>query len=247
MASTTKKSFLLFYLLSATLLACNDNNRQTSRAYYHPNPAGVFDLISSSGNLTLNPKHGQPGHRCDISEGSPLPQSLQPVTSPAGPTALNTTSNALPLPTLSTNASVPPTVATDLNPAHGQPGHRCDLAVGAPLNSAPASPTVTTPKLNPEHGQPGHRCELAVGAPLTSTPPKPETNVPSTTAIQNKSATPPQNNPAHGQPGHRCDIAVGAPLNSSASAKTTASDSTKVAKRDTVQSSVAQKDSLKNN
>jgi len=26
-----------------------------------------------------------------------------------------------------------------LNPAHGQPGHRCDIAVGAPLNSAPAA------------------------------------------------------------------------------------------------------------
>ena len=24
-----------------------------------------------------------------------------------------------------------------LNPAHGQPGHRCDIAVGAPLNSKP--------------------------------------------------------------------------------------------------------------
>ena len=25
-----------------------------------------------------------------------------------------------------------------LNPPHGQPNHRCDIAVGAPLNSAPA-------------------------------------------------------------------------------------------------------------
>lgn len=78
------------------------------------------------------------------------------------------------------------------NPAHGQPGHRCDIAVGAPLNSpanAPAQPSVTpsittapaskitapptTPlstdpnaKLNPAHGQPGHDCSIAVGAPL---------------------------------------------------------------------------------
>ena len=28
--------------------------------------------------------------------------------------------------------------ADGLNPAHGLPGHRCDLAVGAPLSSAPA-------------------------------------------------------------------------------------------------------------
>lgn len=78
-----------------------------------------------------------------------------------------------------------------LNPAHGQPGHRCEIPVGAPLNSAPAaakpqvqtvtsSPqAITAPavapttapadpnaKLNPAHGQPGHDCSIPVGAPL---------------------------------------------------------------------------------
>lgn len=68
-----------------------------------------------------------------------------------------------------------------INPAHGQPGHRCDLAVGAPLTNAttPQAPVVIpqniqgTPapapaglKINPAHGQPGHRCDLQVGAPL---------------------------------------------------------------------------------
>ena len=36
------------------------------------------------------------------------------------------------------------TVAPGMNPAHGQPGHRCDISVGAPLNSAPAKPAITT-------------------------------------------------------------------------------------------------------
>lgn len=65
-----------------------------------------------------------------------------------------------------------------LNPAHGQPGHRCDIKVGAPLNSAPAQTNTATPimtngtnssstgKLNPAHGQPGHRCDIKVGDPL---------------------------------------------------------------------------------
>lgn len=79
-----------------------------------------------------------------------------------------------------------------LNPAHGAPGHRCDIAVGAPLNSSPATtqasapiqqqvvPQAVTPapvtattsgqKLNPKHGDPGHRCDIAVGAPLDSKP-----------------------------------------------------------------------------
>ncbi len=81
-------------------------------------------------------------------------------------------------------------VARGMNPAHGQPGHRCDIAVGAPLNSPagkPAAQPVTTPVqqtiqgapsilnaptsntavgMNPPHGQPGHKCEIPVGSPL---------------------------------------------------------------------------------
>jgi hypothetical protein len=61
-----------------------------------------------------------------------------------------------------------------LNPKHGLPGHRCDIPIGAPLNSPVVSqaPAVSMPqsagtaRLNPQHGAPGHRCDIAVGAPL---------------------------------------------------------------------------------
>ncbi|NJW52090.1 hypothetical protein [Salinimicrobium oceani] len=71
-----------------------------------------------------------------------------------------------------------------VNPAHGLPGHRCDLPVGAPLNGTAgttANPTPTsqlpatsvspvrvdqTPTVNPPHGEPGHDCAVPVGAPL---------------------------------------------------------------------------------
>ena len=69
-----------------------------------------------------------------------------------------------------------------LNPAHGQPNHRCDISVGAPLDSAPTpvktnsqtsdvvldKGTVTLPKgtPNPAHGQPGHSCAVKVGVAL---------------------------------------------------------------------------------
>lgn len=61
--------------------------------------------------------------------------------------------------------------AANLNPPHGQPGHDCSIAVGAPLNAktsapAPAAAPLPTTKLNPPHGQPGHRCEIPVGQPL---------------------------------------------------------------------------------
>ncbi len=90
-----------------------------------------------------------------------------------------------------TQPTAPATSQAGLNPAHGQPGHRCDIQVGAPLNSAPAQggsatppPAVVNPApapvmpassgsqagMNPAHGQPGHRCDIAVGAPLNSKP-----------------------------------------------------------------------------
>jgi hypothetical protein len=72
-----------------------------------------------------------------------------------------------------------------LNPEHGAPGHRCDIPVGAPLNSpasdannANPSPMLNTQnlsqpvnnnvRLNPAHGQPGHDCSIPVGQPLRS-------------------------------------------------------------------------------
>jgi hypothetical protein len=75
-----------------------------------------------------------------------------------------------------------PAATAALNPEHGKPGHRCDIAVGAPLNSpaanqstAPASPSQILPAptttsgsvtMNPPHGQPGHDCAIPVGQPL---------------------------------------------------------------------------------
>lgn len=71
-----------------------------------------------------------------------------------------------------------------VNPAHGLPGHRCDLPVGAPLNGTASTPQTNTtqqvqssstvspirvdqtPKVNPPHGEPGHDCAKPVGATL---------------------------------------------------------------------------------
>jgi len=101
------------------------------------------------------------------------------------------TPGAVNVPQLNTGVAVAANGA--LNPEHGQPGHRCELAVGAPLNSSAVQPAATitpttvnasaAPKaviaptkiatssaLNPEHGQPGHRCDISVGAPLNSKP-----------------------------------------------------------------------------
>lgn len=87
-------------------------------------------------------------------------------------------------------AAVPVPVAKGMNPQHGQPGHRCDIAVGAPLNS-----------------------------PVASTAKSPSQNAPASTYTVNSAApsaevipTAEGMNPPHGQKNNSCDIAVGAPL-----------------------------------
>lgn len=110
-------------------------------------------------------------------------QEKQSVNTPESSTELTLDSVPQETPASSTSA---------LNPAHGQPGHRCDIAVGAPLNTPispsslyqepvipntpktqvqqPANPIATPntprPKINPPHGQPHHDCKIQVGDPL---------------------------------------------------------------------------------
>ena len=125
-----------------------------------------------------------------------MPANMQPqqgstVTIPGGkPVMVNPQAQQNNVVMTPVQTPVQPT-APGMNPPHGQPGHRCDIAVGAPLNSKPvpaqtqiitanAQPQVTMkqipntqktlPGMNPPHGEPGHRCDIAVGAPLNSKP-----------------------------------------------------------------------------
>lgn len=126
-------------------------------------------------------------------------ESVDPMllnVSPATPGAVNQAQSASvgAQPAGTPGATGPSTQAAKtsamVNPPHGQPGHDCAVAVGAPLpnakGDAPASsgsspmggqsPIVETQivpspdqpniKMNPPHGQPGHDCAVAVGAPL---------------------------------------------------------------------------------
>jgi hypothetical protein len=95
-----------------------------------------------------------------------------------------------------------PASGAKLNPAHGEPDHRCEIPVGAPLDSEPGSyvePNLTmTPTTMPQ----------PAAAPVTPPPAQVD---------YDKSLTPAQMlakglNPPHGEAGHKCEIAVGAPL-----------------------------------
>jgi hypothetical protein len=91
----------------------------------------------------MNPPHGQPGHRCDISVGAPLnspvakPASqetgtVQPTTITSIPTTTTTTTTANPSTPAILNSETTAT-APGMNPPHGEAGHVCGTAVGAPL------------------------------------------------------------------------------------------------------------------
>ncbi|ESU28996.1 hypothetical protein FLJC2902T_10290 [Flavobacterium limnosediminis JC2902] len=119
-----------------------------------------------------------------------------------------------PTTTTTVTPPAPVTVAKGMNPPHGQPGHRCDIKVGAPLNSPPGNKTTI---------QPGAATVQKMTNPsFTVTPSATATSGNTATTAQSSgvpallnpttTTTAPGMNPPHGQEGHRCDIAVGAPL-----------------------------------
>lgn len=238
------KYFLFTFIAVTTFASCSDNDQadETSQTYNKV----IIDTATSK-------KNGP--------DSSLLKSLFQP-------SAVGRNLTGLPENTTQNNSAALPGNNGQLNPAHGQPGHRCEIAVGAPLNSQPAAlnptqiqPAVTTNQvvpvtnatpvvqqvatgINPAHGQPNHRCDIAVGAPLNSKPiannatnaatvkPAAPTATAVTTAPIQKVA--PGMNPAHGQPNHRCDIAVGEPLNSKPAAPAIKPIATASAKADSV-------------
>jgi len=245
-------SFLSFVLI-LLLASCGGSSSQQDK---QTNTSGTNFSYPAANNSSQPSAQTTPGSgntqnpAVQTAPGSTLPISITPggVTQQQTPVTVNTTT---------------PVTGKGLNPEHGKPGHRCDIAVGAPLDSKPAatntaaptiqaSPVTVQPSpvavnttapvtgkgLNPEHGKPGHRCAIAVGAPLDSKPVVadaskqaapvnlPNSPIPQPTPIQPGPVQPVNANPApvvatgaglnpeHGKPGHRCDIAVGAPLDS---------------------------------
>jgi hypothetical protein len=142
------------------------NLQQPANAQQQANTQQPGSVITMPDGKTVTVPGGGP---ISITPANPTPQNnvvMTPVQTPVQPTA------------------------PGMNPPHGQPNHRCDIAVGAPLNSKPAATTTATtanaqpqvvmtevpnkvktaPGMNPPHGEPNHRCDIAVGAPLNSKP-----------------------------------------------------------------------------
>lgn len=96
--------------------------------------------------------------------------------------------------------TVKSTVKPALNPAHGEPFHRCEIAVGAPIDSAPQQNAAS--QVMPQQTAPNNNFNTNPISPSVS----------ASSAPVEISGPKPALNPAHGEPHHRCDLQVGAPL-----------------------------------
>ncbi|MEJ7912964.1 MAG: hypothetical protein WKF70_07405 [Chitinophagaceae bacterium] len=130
---------------SLLLFSCNssiDQNRSSTPSASAPVnntmlPSGISTAPPATAATGINPAHGQPGHNCDVAPGAPLPAAgTARSIAPAGAAAPITPQDAMAapvirLPQTNTGASAAP--GARINPAHGQMGHDCGVAVGQPL------------------------------------------------------------------------------------------------------------------
>lgn len=132
----------MFAIVALSFIACNNNKPDQDKSIM-PEKSSLTSVdtlgtqVNNAASLSqdnapnttatgaLNPEHGMPGHRCEIAVGAPLSSAPAITTGNAQPT-INTTAPATTIPALSGSGK--------LNPAHGQPGHDCAIAVGQPLN-----------------------------------------------------------------------------------------------------------------
>lgn len=170
-----KKILLLISAYSGFLVGCSNTNNSTGN-----DATPVIESSSEQNN-----------------EGAVIPAPAEIPSPTIQPTTDPVVTTVNPSATISAPQQQATSTAAGMNPAHGQPGHRCDIAVGAPLNS-PAGVNPTTAAPTPS----------AAPAPVTVPSASPAAPV----VTETSGVTPPGMNPPHGEPGHDCAIAVGAPL-----------------------------------
>ncbi|HNR20702.1 MAG TPA: hypothetical protein PKL45_12005, partial [Bacteroidia bacterium] len=121
------------------------------------------------------------------------------------PLTVDTTSSASVVNTQATPQPQTTVAAAGMNPAHGEPGHRCDIPVGSPLNSPPSSQPSAAPQAAPSISSAPQASPVMQPAPATMATPVAAPSGATATTL-------PGMNPPHGEPGHDCSIKVGDPL-----------------------------------
>lgn len=129
-----KSLFVICAFAIVLFISCKEEKKEASTTESAETPAQTINntqnnSTNNNGEVALNPAHGQPGHRCDIQVGQPLPSGNAEKSSPV----INSSQKS---PVINNTGSVPVNNSNStakVNPAHGQPGHRCDIPVGSPL------------------------------------------------------------------------------------------------------------------
>lgn len=113
-------------------------------------PTTTATPTANTAGLKLNPAHGEPGHRCEVAVGAPLPaDGSAPAPSSAPQNIQMQSSGANTQPISPTPAPAPTSIMSSPAPS-----------------GAPATAGTTAPGMNPPHGEPGHDCAIPVGQPL---------------------------------------------------------------------------------
>lgn len=111
------KNLILGLFIFSALIACKKELEPQSTTIVAP------PLVTENSNVPVTPVA--------------TPQTVQ--------TAPNTSVQVAPQQVITQRvAAAPQKVPKGMNPPHGQPNHRCDIAVGAPLNSPIAKPQSAT-------------------------------------------------------------------------------------------------------
>ena len=121
------KKLLVIFSLAFAITACQSNANKTETVNdptKNPLPTNIIQGTQAGQRPTNNPPHGQPFHDCALPNGAPFPANGG-VSQPKAA--------ELPQPKVEMQQPAAPSGSVKLNPAHGQPGHKCELPVGAPL------------------------------------------------------------------------------------------------------------------
>lgn len=117
--------------MALTFSACQSSQSEKKENIIIPTPTGVPSVTvnqNPSGQRPANnPAHGQPFHDCAL----PVGAAFAAENSSAQPKAITVPTNVRQ--EVQQHAE-PVKKEVKLNPAHGQPGHKCEVAVGAPLS-----------------------------------------------------------------------------------------------------------------
>lgn len=120
---------LVIGLMALAFSSCQSQSGK-KESVITPTPSGVpsasSEHIPSGQRPDKNPAHGQPFHDCAL----PVGAAFVAEDLPAPPKAVTAPVN---LPAEVQQQTPPATKEVKLNPAHGAPGHKCEVAVGAPL------------------------------------------------------------------------------------------------------------------